>query len=194
MLKINFEPRLFLLSVYAPAIPREQLSKLPSCRALMPSELVCLKSATELNPLNLYWFNPFLTPFFICSASVVVSDNSILPYYLLLIIWCTFSNSPRIQSLLSAPASCLISSLINPPLFKLGVVSTPSNFAALCCFIFVGSFFSILMHLDTREEVTSKSHHHHKSILQLLLDGFTCRFFTARVKKAVLDQVIKLGA
>lgn len=47
--------------------------------------------------------------------------------------------------------------------------------------------------MDARAEVTSKFHHHHKSILQLLLDGFTCRFFTAKVKKPVLDQINKLG-
>lgn len=53
MLKINFKPRLLLLSVSAPAIEREQHRKLPSYRALMPSWLVCLKSAAELNVFKL---------------------------------------------------------------------------------------------------------------------------------------------
>lgn len=43
--------------------------------------------------------------------------------------------------------------------------------------------------------MTSKSHHHHKTIFQLLLDGFTCRFFTAKVKKKLfLTKIIKFGA
>lgn len=53
MLKIKFKPRLLLLSLSAPAIQREQHRKLPSYRALMPSGLVCLNSATELNLFKL---------------------------------------------------------------------------------------------------------------------------------------------